>query len=107
MDTEESWDQIRNDRGWRLGATGIGLLRATLLFGSAAVALALILVPIMDDLSSGQVAQSGQDFPLDLDMTSTGSVEPGGAYTVRRSVLQPSPDSVCFIRANGARVGDC
>jgi hypothetical protein len=30
-----------------------------------------------------------------------------GAYTIRRSVLQPSPNAVCIIRGNGMRTGDC
>ncbi|MGE0502490.1 MAG: hypothetical protein AB7I79_15740 [Rhizobiaceae bacterium] len=106
MDPENTWDLVRNERGWRLGDAGIGALRATLLFGSAAIALALILVPIMEDLSGEQQAYNS-DFSESLDMTSTGSVSPSGAYTVRRSILQPSPDSVCYIRTNGARVGDC
>ena len=106
MDPESAWDLVRNDRGWRFGDAGLGVLRLTLLFGSAAIALALILVPIMDDLSGGRIA-ADDSFPQGLDMTSTGSVAPAGAYTVRRSVLQPSPDSVCYIRSNGARLGDC
>ena len=38
----------RNDRGWSAGGAGMGILRITLLFGSAAVALALIIAPIAD-----------------------------------------------------------
>ena len=44
---ENEWDVVRNDRGWTGGA-GMGVLRITLLFGSAAVALALIVAPIAE-----------------------------------------------------------
>ena len=80
-----------------------GALRITLLFAAAAVALALIAAPLLE---SG----SGQGFARNagLDMTSTGSIGGGGAsYTIRRSVLQSSPDAVCIIRGDGARSGDC
>jgi hypothetical protein len=77
-----------------------------LLFGSAAVALALILAPIADrHVSSGQPAQSART--SGLDVMTTGAIRYRGTYTERRSVLQPSPNSVCIIRDNGTRSGDC
>ncbi len=39
-------------------------------------------------------------------MTVTGSIG-ANTYTVRRSVLQRSPDAVCIIRTDGGRSGDC
>lgn len=98
---EEDWSTVRSERGF----PGIGLLRPVLLFGSAAIALALMLVPMLEDATS-DMADAG---PQGLDMTSTGSIGSAGSgvYVVRRSVLQSSPDAVCVIRANGARVGDC
>ena len=42
-----------------------------------------------------------------VDPMSTGSIGRGEAYTIRRSVLQSSPDAVCVIRSDGARSGDC
>jgi ABC-type Co2+ transport system permease subunit len=76
-----------------------GALRITLLFGAAAVALALIAAPLLE--SRGGFAGGG------LDMTSTGSIGGTTSYTIRRSVLQSSPDAVCIILADGARSGDC
>ena len=32
---------------------------------------------------------------------------PERIYTIRRSVLQPSPESVCVIRVDGTRSGQC
>ena len=102
MNREQEWDEIRKSRPSALGVAGMGLLRVTLLFGSAAVALALIIAPLAETYGGSDTAKAGG-----LDMTSTGSIGQRGAYTIRRSVLQPSPDSICIIRANGARRGDC
>jgi len=103
MSFEKDWDSIRPERSFR--AAGIGVLRLALLFGSAAVALTLIAVPLLDRNSRLDYARDNS--PFGLDMTSTGSIGRGGTYTVRRSVLQPSPDAVCIIRADGRRSGDC
>ena len=40
MSLEKDWDSIRPERAFRAGEAGMGVLRITLLFGSAAVALA-------------------------------------------------------------------
>jgi hypothetical protein len=98
---QDDWNTSRGERGF----AGLGLLRPVLLFGSAAIALALMLVPLLEDVSS-DIADAG---PQGLDLTSTGSIAAGGTryYVVRRSVLQSSPDAVCVIRADGARLGNC
>ena len=101
MTPESEWEAIRPRRTPLFGAAGVGMLRIALLFGSAAVALALILAPLADRYSKSQVV--GLD---GLDFTTTGSIGNRAAYTVRRSVLQ-APGSVCIIRANGQRRGDC
>ena len=101
MTPENDWEKIRPQRAPLFGAAGIGMLRFALLFGSAAVALALILAPMADRYSKSQIA--GLE---GLDFTATGSIGDGAGYTIRRSVLQ-EPGSVCIIRANGQRSGDC
>jgi hypothetical protein len=109
MGFDDDWDSIRPERGIRavnagMGA-GMGLVRIALLFGSAAVALALFAVPLLDGGDGRQ--QVARDGFLGLDMTSTASIGHSDTYTIRRSVLQSSPDSVCVIRSNGRRSGDC
>jgi len=82
----------------------MGALRVALLFGSAAVALTLILTPMLEDRTR-RVA-----YPAGIDMMATGSIgqrSNPGAYTIRRSVLQPSPNAVCILRDNGMSTGDC
>lgn len=86
----------------------MGAVRVALLFGSAAVALALILTPLVES-QVGRMAHAPGSYPAGIDMMATGSIgqRSSGAYTVRRSVMQPSPHSVCIIRDNGMRTGDC
>lgn len=101
---ENDW---RSDRGERRVSAlwhGWSSIHVALMFGAAAVAMALLLTPLFDRGAEGYVAQFG-----DLDRTTTGSTSRGGTqvYTIRKSVLQPSPDSVCIIRPNGTRTGEC
>lgn len=110
MSLDKDWDSIRPDRSYGAVHAGMGILRITLLFGSAAVALALIATPFLDSRTR---LQSARDGFVGLDTMSTGSIESTGSidhrdtYTLRRSVLQPLPSSVCVIRDNGKRSGDC
>lgn len=101
MDRQSEWASEDEGRGSLLGIAGMGALRFTLLFGSAAVALALILTPIVDSQTRDFVGSPG------VDTITTGSVQQGGNYTIRRSVLQESPNAICVIRANGVRSGNC
>ncbi|CAN7640559.1 hypothetical protein [Mesorhizobium sp. LjNodule214] len=104
MNLEKDWDSIRPDRGFRAADAGMGILRITLLFGSAAVALALIATPFLDSQAR---SQSARDSFGGLDAMSTGSIGHRDTYTLRRSVLQPMPSSVCVIRNDGTRSGEC
>lgn len=111
---QEERDLSRGGRPSTLTEMGFGAIRAALLFGSAAVALALIVTPILDRSTRSQDAVVS--LADSIDMTATGSVgrransamtQGGGRYTIRRSVLQSSPNAVCIIRENGSRIGDC
>lgn len=101
MTPEQEWDAIRSRRQPLFGVAGMSMLRFALLFGSAAVAIALILAPLAERYTKAQIVGADR-----LDFTATGSIDERGAYTVRRSVLQ-DPGAVCIIRANGQRSGDC
>lgn len=117
MSLDRDWDSIRPDRNYSAANAGMGILRITLLFGSAAVALALIATPFLDSRMRLQSARA--DFAGGLDTMNTGSIGSAGSigstgsighrgtYTLRRSVLQPLPSSICVIRDNGKRSGDC
>ena len=82
-----------------------GALRVALLFGSAAVAFTLILTPIIDR-GAGNFAAKRQN-PSALDTTATGSILNTRGYTVRRSILQGTPASVCIISEDGSQSGKC
>ena len=63
MTPEDEWDAIRSRRAPLFGVAGMGMLRVALLFGSAAVALALILAPMADRYDKSQfVGLDGLDF---------------------------------------------
>lgn len=89
------------DKGPRLEGVGTGILRVTLLFGTATIALALLAVPMLERRT--QVAQNDG---IGLDMTETGSISRNQIYTVERSILQ-APGNVCIIHQDGTRQGDC
>ena len=104
MDPEDEWNLIRRDRGWRLDGTGVGLVRIALLFGFIVAAFAMILVPAADEQSRAYSERAAHG--TGIDSFKTGTVERQESYTIRRSVLQPSPNSICIIR-DGRRSGDC
>lgn len=83
-----------------------GAIRIALLFGSLAVAFALLAAPLAERHTRERVASRGAG----VDYTTTGSIRAAprdNSYTVRRSVLQESPNAVCIIRADGQRSGRC
>lgn len=55
------------------GRTGVGFLRVILLFGSVAVALGLILIPLLMQRADKQLSQSL--FSHQPDYTTTGSIK--------------------------------
>jgi len=102
---EDEWDVVRNDRSGWPSVAGVGILRITLLFGSAAVALALIIAPFADSQTRSHAGNDRE--PYGLDATATGSIgRPSKVYVIHKSVLQSSPDAICVIR-DGRRSGDC
>ena len=97
------WDSGQAAKSFNIADNGA--LRVALLFGSAAVAFALILTPFVDRGAGSVVAARG--VAAELDQTATGSVSTSGQYKVRRSVLQSPESAVCIIRANGSQSGNC
>ncbi|MBX3532294.1 MAG: hypothetical protein KF849_16940 [Rhizobiaceae bacterium] len=104
MTPEQDWSTIAARKDADDAAGALGSLRIALLFGAGAIAFALIAAPLAERSARTMVAGSGG-----LDTMSTGAISgsAGGNYTIRRSVLQPNPNSVCIISANGTRRGEC
>lgn len=107
MRDERDWAEIRPQAGSTVSEAGQGMLRITLLFGSFAVAIALFLAPVLDRDNSSSLTASA--IYGGIDRTATGTIRRGGSnqYTIRRSVLQNDPASMCIIHSNGMQSGDC
>ncbi|AYD02684.1 hypothetical protein [Neorhizobium sp. NCHU2750] len=103
---DEFWKTVRNRQRstYRSGRTGV--LNMALLFGTAAIALSLILTPMLAEHSDERRLAHVQE---DFDTLTTGSIKPADGstkhYTIRRSVLQETPGSVCIVQGYGADSG--
>jgi hypothetical protein len=98
----DEWEKFRSEQGPMLEIVRSGAIRIALLFGSVAVAIALLLTPVLD-----RETRMARVNALGVDRTVTGSVPTHNIYTLHRSVLQSSPNAVCVIHFNGVRTGDC
>jgi hypothetical protein len=101
MVNEDFWKAARTRERSSIKSGRTGVLNIALLFGTAAIALSLALTPM---LASKTDRKTLAFEPADYDMMTTGSIpkgDPGKRYTIRRSVLQETPGSVCIIDGNG------
>ena len=101
MRDEDFWKAVQEKDFTPAGDTRTGALNLALLFGTAVIALALVLTPVLSAKTDKRIMAN---VPDEFDMISTGSVpttEGGKRYTVRRSVLQEMPGAVCIVDGNG------
>lgn len=104
---EEFWKtvRVRQRATYRSGTTG--LINLALLFGTAVIALSLIITPMLSDSGDARRLAHVQE---DFDQITTGSIPSAGKgvkhYTIRRSVLQETPGSVCIVQGYGGD-GSC
>lgn len=86
-------------------SNGMGAVNVALLFGTAAIALTLIVTPML----APEKADRMQASTMDYDNITTGSVQTDDGktkrYTIRRSVLQENPGDVCIIDSDGRKNG--
>jgi hypothetical protein len=82
-----------------------GLFRATLLFGSIAAALALIVVPAADRHAKVAVAQQAED--LDQIVTGSNRHADKRTYVESRSVLWDAKNGPCLLFPDGSQRGAC
>ncbi|MDM9621557.1 hypothetical protein A6U87_27580 [Rhizobium sp. AC44/96] len=102
---DDFWKAVREKEQASAASGKTGALNIALLFGTAVVALTLILTPMLADKSRSSVFASA---PSEIDSITTGSIpktENGKRYTIRRSVLQETPGSVCVVQGYGSGVG--
>lgn len=106
MASGDFWVTVMDRYGVETQPKRIGAIRAALLFGTAAIAMAVILTPIVAERTTSRVAWSPDQF----DNITTGSISARGntrTYTVRKSILQDMPGSLCIIGSDGRTSGDC
>lgn len=94
MSDDDFWSSVYMRASKADSAPPFNALRLALLFGTAMIALAFIVPPLL--------GTSSDDFDLwaadpGIDYTTTASVRRQKTYTLQRSVLHPSADSVCII----------
>lgn len=94
---EDFWKTVEDRQSYSEKSRRIGVLNVALLFGMVAIALSMIVTPMLaGKMPAARFAQSPDNF----DMISTGSInrtEQPKSYSIRRSVTQPMPGSVCII----------
>jgi hypothetical protein len=98
MTNKDFGKDVRQSRRAASRSGRVGALNVALLFAVAAVAVSLVLTPVLSDHSpSTQLASQ----PDALDTMATGSIptprDGSKRYTIRRSVLQDTPGSVCIV----------
>jgi len=102
---DDFWKAVREKERASSASRRTGALNIALLFGTAVVALTLILTPMLADSSKKSVFASA---PADFDTITTGSIpksDSGKRYTIRRSVLQDTRGSVCVVQGYGVGAG--
>ena len=102
---DDFWKAVREKQQSSNASGRTGVLNLALLFGTAVIALTLILTPMLADKSKSSVFASA---PTEFDNITTGSIpktENGKRYTIRRSVLQETPGSVCVVQGYGSGAG--
>ena len=105
MIDEDFWKTVQAKERQSPKSQKSGALNIALLFGTAVIAQTLILTPMMSKYGSQRRLAS---MPDNYDNITTGSIkrsETGKRYTVRRSVLQETPGSVCIVEGYGADSG--
>lgn len=115
MINEDFWRAVRMKERSSNNSRRTGALNIALLFGTAAIALTLIITPMLADRSTvAHVADAPIADPY--DDIQTGSIRPvndinarpetenGRRYVIRRSILNPEPGAACIVQ--GYKSGD-
>lgn len=110
MSNEDFWRTVRSRERSSIKTGRTGVINIALLFGTAAIALTLVLTPMLSERTE---RRSLAFQPDQFDMITTGSIpraEPGHPYsgkryTIRRSVLQETPGSVCIVEGYNVEKG--
>lgn len=103
---EEHWHDTPERDPVANRSSRMGTLNMALLFGTAAIAMTLIVTPMLAPTRPGDRMQAST---MDYDNITTGSVPSADGktkrYTIRRSVLSKNPGDVCIIGQDGTKTG--
>lgn len=110
MVDDEFWRTVQEKEMGYHPSPKTGALNLALLFGTAAIALTLVLTPMLSSKTDSRLIANS---PVDYDSIQTGSivrdvnvkVKKTDRYTVRDTAVQPVPGAVCIIDGNGAKSG--
>jgi hypothetical protein len=94
---DEHWHEEPDRELVSVKPSRMGALNMALLFGTAAIALSLIVTPMLAPDKSARLQAS----TVDYDNITTGAVPAKDGktrhYTIRRSVLSENPGDVCIV----------
>jgi hypothetical protein len=95
---EDFWKTVDASRDYPEKRRRTGILNVALLFGTAAIALSLILTPMLASKMGSEPRLA--TVPDDIDSILTGSIkgsDTGKTYTIRKSILQDDNHRPCVI----------
>lgn len=101
MEPDSDWELTRDDRAaWQLGDWGYSALRVALLFGSAMIAICMILIPVLTQENTRSVSEG-----VGFDLMSTGSIRPDESRDP--AAHGEKPLQACAARFDEAGKGGC
>ena len=104
MSDDDFWSSVYSGDSEADRPAGFSAIRIALLFGTAVIALAFMLPPMIE-LTTDDWKLTSSDPGIDYMTTAT--VRKNRQYRLQRSVVLNSVNSVCIIHADGQRSGDC
>lgn len=96
MFPEKEWAAVHARQSKAGAAFAAGLVRLTLLFGSAALAVAFFIAPLKGDPEFGRI-----------DVMTASFIGDDSSRILHRDGIGRSAASICVIRANDTRAGNC
>ncbi len=104
MLADEEWKLIQSQRQFTTVMATSGILHVMPLFGFIAVAMTLIVTPLIKGKARSQIIQAGFE---GLDFTAWGARSRTTYYALSRSVLWQSSQALCIIYDNSRRIDQC
>lgn len=104
---EDFWKTVDTSRGFAAKNKRTGALNVALIFGTAVIALSLIVTPMLANRSQSSARYATK--PDEIDDIITGSIKRNDAsktYTIRKSILSNQSGDNCVVEGYSAGM-DC